>query len=153
MSYIDSSLLPDEQIVFRTKKHWIIFFIPAVLAAMTVFFLTNSNPFVAKMWVVPAVGMVITLINQLLMYATSEFAITSKRIIMREGFFFRHTNETRLATIANVSVNQSLLGQVLDYGTVIIHAFGGDSDPFMQIAGPNAFQKALQAQLDKVSTR
>lgn len=151
MSYIDSCLLPDEQIAFRTKKHWIIFLIPAVLAAMTVFFLMSNNPIIAKMWMVPAIGMAITLLNQLLMYMTSEFAITSKRIIMREGFFFRHTNETRLATIANVSINQSPLGQIFDYGTVVIHAFGGDSDPFMQIAHPNAFQKALQGQLDKVA--
>ena len=34
---------------------------------------------------------------------------------MMPRIFFRHTNDTRLAALANVTVNQSLLGQVLNY--------------------------------------
>ncbi len=76
--------------------------------------------------------------------------MTNKRILMREGFFFKHTNEMRLSTIANIAVNQSLLGQMLNYGTVIVHAFGGDPDPFMQMAFPNDFHKHVQQELDKI---
>lgn len=150
MQSLAKNLLPDEQIIYQTKKHWIIFLIPAVLAIMTIFSLFNSNPYIVKMAFIPAIGTIITLANQILLYITSEFAITTRRIMMREGFFFRHTNETRLASIANVSVTQSLLGQMLNYGAVVIYAFGGGTDPFLQIAFPNEFQKQLQNQLDKI---
>lgn len=150
MNSLDKNLLTDEKILFQTKKHWIIFFVPALLIIVSIFFFTNENPLVQKFSAIPLLGAVITAINQFLLYITSEFAVTTRRIIMREGFFFKHTNETRLATIANVSVNQSLLGQILNYGTVIIHAFGGDRDPFMAISNPNEFQKQLQMQLDKI---
>jgi len=36
MSYVDNSLIPDEQVVFRTRLHLIIFFIPIVLFAISV---------------------------------------------------------------------------------------------------------------------
>ena len=69
---------------------------------------------------------------------------------MREGFFYRHTNETRLATISQINVNQSLLGQILNFGTVIINAFGA-FDTFTMIAKPFLFQKYVNEQLDKVA--
>lgn len=151
MSFLDNNLLPGEEIIYRTRKHMIIFLIPALLTIFTFFFLMNSNPFIVKATIFPAGAALITWCNQLLTYVTSEFAVTNKRIRMREGFFLRHTNETRLATIADVSVNQSLLGQILNYGTIFINAFGGGEDPFTMIAAPNEFQKQLQTQLDKIT--
>lgn len=150
MSILDKNLLPDEQITFRTKKSMIIFLIPVILTLFTLFFLVNSNPYVFKISFLPAIAAAISWLTQSLLYNTSEFAVTTKRIIMREGFFIRHTNDTRLSTIANISVDQGLLGQMLDYGTVILHAFGGDADPFMQIAAPNEFRKQMQIQLDRL---
>lgn len=147
---LDKTLLPDEQILFSTKKHWIIFIIPVFLTIVTFLFYRNEMELVRKLVLLPTIAAAIAWVNQILLYVTSEFAVTTRRIIMKEGFFFKHTNEMRLSTIANVSVNQSLLGQILNYGTVVIHAFGGDRDPFMQIAYPNEFQKQLQGQLDKI---
>lgn len=152
MTALDKNLLPDEQIVFRTKKNIIIFFNPFVWTLATIGFLFIPNPIVHKAAIAPALASLFFWLNQWLMYITSEFAITNKRIMMREGFFFRHRNETRLSTIANVSVDQSLLGQMFNYGTVFIHAFGGDKDPFTEMSNPNEFQKQLQIQQDKVAT-
>lgn len=151
MTQLDNNLLSDEQILYRTKKHWIIFFTPALLTIAAFFFLLNQNEYVYRIAWLPAIAAVITGINQFLLYITSEFAVTNKRIIMREGFFFKHTNETRLTTIANASVYQSLLGQILNYGAIEIQAFGGNTDPFTLIAHPNTFQKQLQNQLDKMT--
>jgi uncharacterized membrane protein YdbT with pleckstrin-like domain len=148
MSYIDNNLLTDEKILFRTKKSLIVFLTPVCWTIATVFFITNSNPLVAKVAFAPALAAVFYWLNQLINYVCSDFAITNKRILMREGFFYRHTNDTRLTTIANVTVNQSLLGQALNYGTVFINSFGGGSDPFTEIDNPVAFQKALQQQID-----
>ncbi len=151
LNSLDKNLLQDETIIFSTKKHWIIFFLPVVLTIITFFFYTNENELVLKVAFLPLIATVVAWVNQILLYLTSEFAITTRRIIMHEGFFFKHTNEMRLATIANASVNQSLLGQLLNYGTVIIFPFGGNPDPFLQIANPNVFQRQLQAQLDKIT--
>lgn len=152
MGFLDQNLLPSEQIIYRTRKHFIIFTNPALLTLFTLFFALNDNPYVVKASIVVAAVALLSWLNQLLLYYTSEFAITNKRIRMREGFFFRHTNETRLATIADVSVSQSLVGQMLNYGTVVINAFGGGEDPFTQLARPNEFQRQLQMQLDQFTS-
>ncbi|MHB1949233.1 MAG: PH domain-containing protein [Gammaproteobacteria bacterium] len=151
MSFLDQNLLPGEEIIYRTRKHYILFLVPVLLTIATFYFLLNQNPYVAKVAFLPAIAAIISWANQFLTYVTSEFAVTNKRIRMREGFFYRHTNETRLATIADVSVNQSLVGQMLNFGTIFINAFGGGEDPFTQIASPNEFQRQLQAQLDLIT--
>lgn len=147
MSYLDKNLLEDEKILFRTKKHWIVFFPPFFWALVTVFFYFQSNPILQKFIFLPAILTLIYLCNQLLLYYFSEFAITNIRIVMREGFFFRHTNDTRLSALAAVDVVQGIMGQVLDYGTVFINSFGGERDPFTDIDSPVKFKNALQQQL------
>lgn len=150
MSYIDQNLLPDEQIIYRTKKHYIIFIVPACWIIAAVFFLINANQFVLMFAPVAAICALLTGSYQLLDYVTSEFAVTNKRIMMKEGFFFRHSNELRLATISNVTVNQSLLARILRYGTIIVSPFGSDTDTFSNIADPYQFQRQAQIQLDKI---
>ena len=151
MSYVQKSLLPDETILFRTGKHLIIFYVPAIWAVIAIVFYFAHNPLVNKIAIVPAILMLVTGFNQWLIYITAEFAITNKRIIMREGFFFRHMTELRLSTVSNMTVNQSLVGQMLGYGTLVVSPFGGVNDVFSEIAYPFEFQKAAQMQLDKIT--
>lgn len=150
MSTINKNLLSDEQIVYRAKKHWIIFLAPFVWLLATLFFLFNPNPLVVKLAVVPAFAAVVLGLNKWLQYITSEFVLTNKRILMREGFFTRHSTELRLGTVSNMNVDQGLLGQLLDFGTVLINPFGGVVDQFTEIARPFEFQKQTQMQLDKI---
>ncbi len=151
MSTLEKNLLSDEQIIYQTKKHWIIFFAPTAWIVAAVFFAFNANPWVVKVAIAPAIAALILGINQWLTYITSEFVITNKRVLMKEGFFTRHMAELRLATVSTMNVDQSLLGQLLNYGTVIITPFGGREDIFTEIAGPFEFQKQTQMQLDKIT--
>ena len=139
MSYLDKNLIPGEEIAFRTKKNLILFLMPVVWTMIVV-----------KIGFIPAIATAVVWINGWLDYVTSEFAVTNKRVFMKEGFFFRHINETQLRTISNVTINQSLIGRIMNYGTVWVNTFGGENDPFTEIASPNEFQKQVQIQLDKV---
>jgi uncharacterized membrane protein YdbT with pleckstrin-like domain len=146
----ESQLLPEEKILFQTKKHFIIF-LPSILTTLACFFfLFNGNPYVVKFAFLPAIAALLCWANDSLNYITSRFAVTTKRVRMREGFLYKHISEMRLATIANITVTQSLLGQVLNYGTVIIYPFGGNADPFEQIADPNTFVKQVELQMDSL---
>lgn len=149
MSYIDRHLLPDEKILFRTKKHLIIFFTPVILTIILMYAANymHHNPILAKLTIVPALLVVIFWSYVGLEYLTSEYAVSNKRVLMREGFFNRHVNEMRLTTISQVNVDQNLLGQLLNYGVVSINAFGA-YDSFPLIANPSEFQKYVNQQLD-----
>lgn|SRR3990167_4272514 len=149
MNYIDNNLLPGERILYRTKKHAIIFVTPLILTGLVLYLHSLSNVMLetAVWWLNLAV--VLAWCHQLLNYVASDFAVTNKRVMMREGFFLRHANEMRLATVARVDIVQSLVGQALNYGTVAINGFGGSTDVFSQITSPYTFQKAVQIALDK----
>jgi uncharacterized membrane protein YdbT with pleckstrin-like domain len=152
MSYIDKNLITDERILFRTKKHIIVFFYPVVLTIFS-FFASDymqSNLVLAKFQWAPWLVTLIFWLYVWLEYATSEYAVTNKRVMMREGFFHRHANEMRLSAISQVTVDQSLVGQLLNYGVVTINAFGA-FDSFSKISHPAAFQKYVNEQGDKVT--
>lgn len=152
MSYIDNNLLNDEKILFRTGKHLIIFWLPIIWTVFA-FYATDflqSNPISMKVQWAPWLLALVFWIYIGLDYLTSEFAVTNKRVMMREGFFYRHMNETRLATISQINIDQSLLGRMLNYGTVSINAFGA-YDAFPTVAKPIVFQKFVNEQLDQLT--
>ena len=152
MSYIDRNLLPDERILFRTRKHIIIFLFPLLFLIFSIYagVYIRSNPILVRLewapWLVTAIWWAAVGIE----YTTSEFAVTNKRLMMREGFFYRHALEMRLATISQVNIVQSLLGQLLDYGAIMINAFGAN-DSFSYIGKPYLFQKYVNEELDKLT--
>lgn len=152
MTDLDRNLLPDERIIFRTKKHLIIFFLPV---AWTLFSLYATNymlgsEILQKVAWVPWVMALLFWLYVYIEYSFSEFAVTNKRLMMREGFFNKHTNELRLAAISQVNINQGIFGQLLNFGTVSINAFGA-ADAYTLIARAIAFQKAVNIELDKAT--
>lgn len=160
----NAKLLPDERVLFQTKKHVIIFFYPLIwtLVVALVVALVVPPQFFSTMMEqlrLPAIlnpmlfiwGSVAVFWGYIwLQYAVSEFIVTNKRLIMREGFFNRHIQELRLPTISQVNVDQSLVGQLLDYGIVSVNAFGV-YDSFTVIAKPNQFQQKVNEQLDSLT--
>lgn len=151
MSYIDRNLLPDERIVFRTKKHLVIFFLPFLLLVFSAYaasFMSNNQVLVHVQWV-PWLVTLLVWGAVGLNYYSSEFAVTNKRVMMREGFITRHSNELRLSAISQVNVDQNLIGQLFNFGTVSINAFGA-ADGYTLIDHPSIFQKAVNEQLDRV---
>ena len=48
----------------------------------------------------------------------TEFAVTDRRVISKRGFIMRDTDEMNMDKVESVDVDQSILGRLLDYGTV-----------------------------------
>lgn len=164
------TLLDNEEIIFRTRKHWILFFLPALFLAFAIFFANDNSitisiadalsmilqgtSFVGIAPHIPVLFLLImflfTAVMQWLTYETSDFVITNKRVIMRQGYFNRYVRDMRLSTITLVSVEQDFLGQLVDYGTIVIQSFGAN-DYFEKIAKPKEFQVNLQQEIEKSS--
>ena len=152
MSYIDNNLLSEERIVFRTKKHLIIFFVPILLtfaAILASFYMKDNYVLVKFIWAPWMIALLFWSYSGV-DYLFSEYAVTNKRVMMREGVFNRHANEMRLTAISQVNVDQNIIGQMLNFGIVSINAFGA-FDSYALIASPSAFQRAVNEQLDKAS--
>ena len=74
---------------------------------------------------------------------TTEFAVTNRRVIAKTGFIRRHTLEILLSKVESVSVNQNILGRLLNFGTVTVTGTGGTRESFRAIVDPIDVRKKI----------
>lgn len=148
MSYIESQLLPGETIRYRGNLHRSIFapaFVFAVLAVLSLVIVLQSGDW-PLFWGL-AVPAVIAYIWAQIIYTTSEFAVTNKRVVIKVGWLRRRTVETMLSKVEGINVDQSVVGRLLGYGSIIITGTGGSQEPFRNIGSPFEFRRQVQAQV------
>jgi len=73
------------------------------------------------------------LIKNLITYLTTEYGITSTRVISKEGLIRRDIEEISLSSIESINVNQSIIGRILNYGTIVISGRGTSKVIFKDI--------------------
>jgi hypothetical protein len=156
MSSLDAQLLPGEQIVRRSRPHWILFGGPllvglAGVALGAVLQITQHDYWYAGAVVV---GMALLLaIGPALRYLSSEFAITDRRVVARLGLLQRRSLETLLSKIEAIEVEQDLTGRLLGYGTLIIIGTGGTRERIPRIPAPLEFRRQVQGQIVALDNR
>ena len=116
--YVDSHLIKGETVVYAAQLHWIIYLHPKAIFTL---------------WIAPFIQQ-----------ATSEFAITTERVIIKMGLIARRTLEMNLSKIETVNVDQSIMGRILNYGSITVIGTGGTHEVFHNIASPMEFRKAFQ---------
>ena len=142
MGYIESNLLPDETIVYKAKLHWVVFWKSIALIILGVIFLL-IQPIIAAI-VIP-IG-VLALLSPLVDYATSEFGVTNKRVIIKVGFLRRRTLELLLRHVEAISVDQTVSGRMLNFGSVTLTGTGGVREAFDNISKPLEFRRRIQGE-------
>jgi uncharacterized membrane protein YdbT with pleckstrin-like domain len=149
MSYIDANLLPGEQVVFRTRLHWLLFIAPVLVTIVLLpvaWFIANGT-WSRFAWLPLALAALILLITYIRRRA-SDFAVTNKRVMMKMGVFSTRSIELLLNKIEAIAVNQSFLGRTLGYGDIVITGSGGSRETFARIQRPLAFRRAVQSVAD-----
>lgn len=150
MSYVESQLLPGEQIRYRAHLHWVGFTGSFGVTALTVVLaLVAWLAPVKELWYVVAplaLAAVVMLVAAYITFKTSEFAVTDRRVIIKVGFIQRRTLETMLSKVEAVGVDQGLLGRLFRFGTITVTGTGGTHEQFPRIAAPLEFRKHVQAE-------
>ena len=72
---------------------------------------------------------------------TTELVITNRRVIAKFGLIRRNTIELNLSKIESIRVEQSILGRLLNYGTVFLIGTGGSKEPIPRISHPLEFRR------------
>lgn len=153
MSFIEKNLLANEVIIYRANMHWIIFLntiLYLLLSLITCVFSFKQTEGSQLLLAIILLGLLFALISGIssfIRYKTSEFAITNKRVLIKIGFIQRHSLEVLLTKVEGIGVNQSILGRILGYGTIIVTGTGGTKETFDRIASPLEFRSQVQANL------
>ncbi len=164
MGYIDENLISGEKILYRTRLHWIVMIVPILaglfLDLIGITCLIGSRTNATKS--IPATGMVgiglLFLIGGAVIISwgfwhrsSTEMAVTNKHVLIKVGMVSRNTTEMMLSKIESVNVHQSILGRMLNFGTITVRGTGGTPEPFPKIGHPVEFRRQVQQELDKLS--
>lgn len=153
MKYVERVLQPGETVMYLTSLHWLIYSRAVVLACLALACLIASvsvgQPSIALALEIfaglLAVLAVIAGLRALIRRATTELAVTDRRVIYKTGILQRHTLEMNRSKIETVGVDQSILGRMLGYGTVIVRGTGGSFEPIPFIDEPLMFRSHITA--------
>jgi uncharacterized membrane protein YdbT with pleckstrin-like domain len=164
MSYVENHLIAGEKVVYTTRLHWIVLLRPIVLSllfgvpgvALLVRSAADHSAQTASTTPMMAGGVIlmvvaaICIVTGILKRNATEMAVTDKRLVVKVGVAGRRTLELLLQKVESIAVEESLMGRVLGYGTVIVHGTGGTPEPFDRMAHPIEFRKQVQQQIEKL---
>lgn len=160
MRYIHKSLLENEQVIYMTRPHWIIF-LPSILTFVIALLIFGFGPMIPgfnlKIYSLTlyeifallfAAYALLRFSKTFFTYRCSEYAITNKRVLMKTGWIERNALEIFLDKIEGIHIDQTIPGRLLKYGSVMIIGTGGSKDPFINVPRPLHFRKLIQQEMD-----
>jgi uncharacterized membrane protein YdbT with pleckstrin-like domain len=144
-SYVETILDPGERITYRAYLHWIVFALPIVLMLIGVAVLSFSQGDTA----VVSIGLIISgfaaleFLKRAIDRWATEIVVTNQRVILKRGLIRRDTTEMNMPKVESVDVRQSILGRLLDYGTVIVRGTGGSPNPLAYVSAPLPLRRSV----------
>ncbi len=163
-SYIDGSLLANEQVIFRTELHWVVYLpgiifvcLGGLMALINPFILaflaealpvTPEKPLAGLAFAIVLVG-VLMLLSAYVQQHTTELGVTNKRVLAKFGWISRTTFELFLGKVEGANIEQTIWGRLLGYGSIHVKGTGGGISPIDNIREPRKFQKILLEQISR----
>jgi uncharacterized membrane protein YdbT with pleckstrin-like domain len=151
MSYVKHILQPGEEVRVVGRLHWIIY-VPAIaclIVAAVAFGAAVHLKYTHYQWPLLVVSVIFAILGLLALVRawwhafTIEIAVTNHRVIYAQGFINRHTDEMNIDKIESVIVDQSILGRILDYGTISIRGTGASIERLRLIAHAIELRNAI----------
>lgn len=151
-SYVENNLLPGELVMHSSKVSGIIFVPYLILAAAVGGFGFVAGPVGVAFWGLAVLVLVFGVVACSIRKASTEVAVTNKRLILKTGFITRETVEQFLEKIDSISVEQTLVDRMVNAGTIIVRGSGQTFSPVANIDNPLAFRKMVNEQVDKIKS-
>src|ERR1700704_6664994 len=137
MSYIQRVLQPGETVVHEARLHPLIFLPALFLLLIALALLVASAQFADEKITIglEAAAAMFGLLafaswaRAAIRRATTELAVTDRRVIYKSGLLARHTLEMNRNKGESVDVDPSILGRIFSFGTIIVRGTGGSLEP------------------------
>jgi uncharacterized membrane protein YdbT with pleckstrin-like domain len=138
MTYPDKLLASGETVQFELRPHFRALIAPILVLLALVFFGTwlffwTDNTVLR--WIIVIVCLVLFVpfvLVAFLRWMTTQYVFTNRRIITRRGMVTRQGRDMPLSKVNNVSFDVSLLGRILNYGTLRIDSANTEGDMIIE---------------------
>jgi uncharacterized membrane protein YdbT with pleckstrin-like domain len=155
-SYVDTLLANGEEIVYKTKKHWIapafatitgtLLALGGLAALFGQFFTDNKFLNGVLLWGglgALLIGLVL-LANAAVKWWAQFYFVTNQKVMKVEGVLRKSTSGSALEKINDITMEEPLLGRWLGYGTVRVLTAADESNlHYTFMRKPLEFRKAI----------
>ena len=157
MTFPRRLLIEDEELVLDLRPHWIALaraVLIALMVAVAWFLLLRNLPDGTTgdvlRWIILGVGAILLIwyaLRDLVEWLTSNFVVTTDRVIHREGFIAKRSMEVPLEAINDVRFQQGVFERIIGAGTLVIHsASEAGRQEFADVRDPEMVQKTIYHQ-------
>lgn len=162
MPYPKKLLNDYETVALDLHPHWWYFARPvavlvgSVVAGILVRVLLDGDVEKVLTWVAIVLILigVLWLVARYMKWATTNFVITSDRVIFRSGVIAKSGIEIPLERVNNVLFNQSIFERMLGAGDLLIESGGEDGQQrFSDVRRPERVQNLIHAQMEVNQSR
>jgi membrane protein YdbS with pleckstrin-like domain len=148
----------DEELLAELHPHWIFLFGPlftsiGVWAAIIAILIVWSNPPGWTNYPIVILALIpgIWLLGRYVRWRSYDVALTSTRILVRQGIFGRDTVQLRLQRITEVNLRQTLVERLLSTGSLVIDVQGEDDSMTLEyMRHPAVVQRVINSQINEI---
>lgn len=163
MTFPKKNLNPGETVVLDMHPHWWYFAEPAfaLLGSITlgVLVLTIDNEGSTKtalsyLSIAALVGSAVWLVLRYVKWVTTNFVLTSNRVIFRSGIIAKRGVEIPVNRVNNVNFNQTIFERLVGAGDLLIESGGEEGQSrYTDIRHPDEVQRMIHVQLQASQDR
>jgi uncharacterized membrane protein YdbT with pleckstrin-like domain len=148
----------DEELLAELKPHWIFLFGPlftsiGVWAAIIVILIVWQNPPGWTNYPIVILALIpgLWLLGRYVRWRSYDVALTSTRILVRQGILGRDTVQLRLQRITEVNIRQELFERILQTGSLVIDVQGEDDSMTLEyMRKPAVVQRVINSQINEI---
>lgn len=150
--YIEKNLMPNERIVYAANLHGIVYILPCTFMIILCGILMIPYDMIIELRLTfIAIVILIALIWCIIINGGKQYVVTTKRLIFKRGIIKRTSYELLLWRCESLQIEQSVLGRILNYGTVIV-TVGQSSNRYEMIKAPLEFSLNIHQQIENNKT-
>lgn len=170
MRYSDSLLTEGENVVLRTRQHWlallvrarsgIALFIAGLILIALVAVAKNVFPDrTVQQTVAAGLGLVFLILGVVIIvlrwwqWSNQDYVVTNRRLLKVTGIFSKHSADSSLEKINDAILDQSMLGRMMNYGDLSILTAAEEAvDLYHMLNNPVLFKKTMLTQKHALET-
>ncbi len=147
----------DEELLAELRPHWVFLFGPLFtsigvwVALVVVVILWHPGSWANYPFLILALIPGLWLLGRFVRWRSYVVALTSTRILVRQGIMGRDTVQLRLQRITEVNIRQELIERVLGTGSLIIDVQGEDDSLTLEyMRKPAVVQRVINSQINEI---
>lgn len=159
MPFPPDLLNQSEEVVLDLRPHWAKLFFPVVfvvlaIAATVASLALEAEQVISLILLAVLAAAVIFLLVRYVKWTTTNFVVTTERLIHREGVIAKHGIEIPLDRVQTIRFNQTIFERMIGAGDLLIESAGETgSNNFEDIRKPSVVQNVIYREIEAYENR